>query len=127
MMVYSVLSVFNPQCPKLNLGVSYFDLAQWLLSASPNYRDMKPPHKLGSGKEASKLNRAGYSPDRVDALVWGVTELVPPTTGFGDYMLEEAHLGLAELQKKGDVPTQITREWAVGSVEHGLQLIGPPT
>jgi predicted phage terminase large subunit-like protein len=74
-------------------------------------------------------NRAGYSPDRVDALVWAVTELVPPTTGFGDYMLEEARLGFAELQKKGDLPTRPTREWAVGSVEHGLQqqgLIGPP-
>jgi hypothetical protein len=74
-------------------------------------------------------SRAGYSPDRLDALVWAITELIPQSTGFGDYMLEEARRGLAELQKKGDLPTPPTREWARGSVEYDLQqrgLIGPP-
>jgi hypothetical protein len=65
----------------------------------------------------------------LDALVWAITELIPQSSGFGDYMLEQARLGMSELRKTGDLPQPITREWAVGSVEHALQLqglIGPP-
>ena len=31
-------------------------------------------------------NRAGYSPDRVDALVWALTELTPPADGYDPVM-----------------------------------------
>jgi phage terminase large subunit-like protein len=74
-------------------------------------------------------SRAGYGPDRLDALVWACTELVPPTTGFGDYMLAQARAGMAELEQKGDVPHLPTKEWAKGSVEYWKFMageIGPP-
>ena len=73
---------------------------------------------------------AGYSPDRLDALVWAITELIPQSTGFGDYMLEMARSGTQEARDKGDEPTPVTKEWARGCVEYDLQqkgLIGPPT
>jgi predicted phage terminase large subunit-like protein len=76
-------------------------------------------------------SRAGYSPDRLDALVWACTELIPPTYGPGEAMLEVARQQMAEMRARGDVPTPepIAREWAKGSVEWERQQrgeIGPP-
>jgi predicted phage terminase large subunit-like protein len=54
--------------------------------------------------------RAGYSPDRLDALVWAISELIPQSSGFGDLMLEQARSGMAELRAKEDLPQPVTKE-----------------
>lgn len=72
---------------------------------------------------------AGYSPDRLDALVWAVSELIPQAWTDGDVMLELARREMAERRARGDEPTPVTKEWAKGSVEFEKWQrgeIGPP-
>ena len=74
--------------------------------------------------------RAGFSPDRLDALVWAVTELVPQKWGSGEVFWELFQREKTGLQASGNVPTPVTKEWARGSVEYQKFVageIGPPT
>ena len=58
---------------------------------------------------------AGYSPDRVDALVWAFSELlVEPMKGKGILELYRWNAEAAEQRDKPQ-PTQTT--WAIGSME----------
>jgi phage terminase large subunit-like protein len=56
--------------------------------------------------------RAGYSPDRLDALVWGLTELLVEWGVF-----EVTRQRAEELQRARQPPPPPQREYAVGSVE----------
>jgi hypothetical protein len=58
---------------------------------------------------------AGYSPDRVDALVWALSELlVEPMKGEGIFELYRRDAEAAEQRDKPQ-PTKTT--WAIGSME----------
>jgi hypothetical protein len=58
--------------------------------------------------------RAGYSPDRLDALVWGLTELlVEPMPQWG--IFEYTRLRAEAL--RGPKPSPPVQEYAIGSVE----------
>ena len=60
--------------------------------------------------------RAGYSPDRLDALVWGLTELlVEPMPSYG--IFEVTRQRAEELQRARQPPPPPQREYAVGCVE----------
>jgi phage terminase large subunit-like protein len=64
------------------------------------------------------LQRAGFSPDRVDALVWGITELLVepmPSSGIFEYTRQ-----LAEANKPKPRPAAQIR-YAIGSVEWGRE------
>jgi phage terminase large subunit-like protein len=59
--------------------------------------------------------RAGYSPDRLDALVWGLTELlVEPMPQWG--IFEVTRQRVMELRSPPPPPLP-KKEWAVGCVE----------
>ena len=59
--------------------------------------------------------RAGYSPDRLDALVWGLTEvLVEPMPSYG--IFEVTRQRAMELRNPPTPPLP-KKEWAVGRVE----------
>jgi hypothetical protein len=59
--------------------------------------------------------RAGYSPDRLDALVWGLTELlVEPMRSYG--IFEVTRQRAMELRNPPRPPLP-KKEWAVGCVE----------
>ena len=62
--------------------------------------------------------RAGYSPDRLDALVWGLTELLVepmPQSGIFEFTRQ-----LAE-GRRGPHPSPPQQEYAIGCVEWHLQ------
>lgn len=84
-------------------------------------------------EQLTNFSSAGYtgekSPDRADALVWGVHALALKDYGNGDAMLELARREMAEKKDKGEAPAAVTKEWAVGSVEYMKFMageIGPP-
>jgi predicted phage terminase large subunit-like protein len=70
----------------------------------------------------SDFNRrtAGYSPDRVDALVWAITELVPPVAVAGAGVFE-LYRQQAEAERPTLDPETTETTYAVGSVEHARQ------
>jgi hypothetical protein len=58
---------------------------------------------------------AGYSPDRVDALVWAFSELlVEPMESAGIY---ELYRRGAEAAAQRDKPQPTQTTWAIGSME----------
>ena len=74
--------------------------------------------------------RAGYSPDRLDALVWAISNLIPQSAGFGDFMIAEMHRHQSTRKPEEQPPQPITKEWAKGSIEYEKWQrgeIGPPT
>jgi predicted phage terminase large subunit-like protein len=73
--------------------------------------------------------RAGFSPDRLDALVWACTELVPQKFSSGETFWQLFQMEKAAAQKSGDAPMPVTKEWARGSIEYDKFMrgeIGPP-
>lgn len=85
-------------------------------------------------EQLTNFSSAGYtgerSPDRADAMVWGVHELALKDYGNGDAMLELARREMEAARAKGDAPTPVAKEWAKGSVEYMKFMageIGPPT
>jgi hypothetical protein len=85
-------------------------------------------------EQLTNFSSAGYtgekSPDRADAMVWGVHALALKDYGNGDAMLELARREMADKREKGEAPTMVQKEWAKGSVEYLKWMageIGPPT
>ena len=59
--------------------------------------------------------RAGYSPDRVDALVWGLTELlVAPMPSYGIFELTRRQAEALQQQNRPAPPAPVD---AIGSLE----------
>ena len=85
-------------------------------------------------EELTMFSTAGYtgerSPNRSDAMVWAVHELLLKEFGPGEAMLELARREMAAMKAKVDEPKPVQKEWAKGSVEWMKQMageIGPPT
>ena len=60
--------------------------------------------------------RAGYSPDRLDALVWGLTELLVepmPNYGIFEYTRQRAEA----IRGQNSSPSQPDFTYAIGSLE----------
>jgi phage terminase large subunit-like protein len=67
--------------------------------------------------------RAGYSPDRVDALVWGLSDLVVeqmPSQGIFDLMRDQA-AALAAKNRAAIEAARPTPTYAPGSLEYAAQ------
>ena len=68
---------------------------------------------------------AGYSPDRVDALVWGLSDLLVepmPNEGIFEYYRREA--AALALRNKSDNPTgRPEMTYAPGSLEYAAQQL----
>ena len=67
--------------------------------------------------------RAGYSPDRVDALVWGLSDLVVepmPSQGMFDLMRAQA-AALAAKNRAAIEAGRPTPTYAPGSLEYAAQ------
>ena len=84
-------------------------------------------------EQLTNFSSAGYtgerSPDRADAMIWGVHALALKEYGQGDAMLEHAREQMRAAREKGDEPAPPTKEWAKGSVEYMKWMagnIGPP-
>jgi phage terminase large subunit-like protein len=85
-------------------------------------------------EQLTNFSSAGYtgerSPDRADAMVWAVHELMLQDYGKGEALLELARRDMTAKKDKADTPQPVKKEWAKGSVEYMKQLmgeIGPPT
>jgi hypothetical protein len=62
---------------------------------------------------------AGYSPDRVDALVWAATELlVEPMKSWGIFELYRQRAAALEAEKAGLPPPPSTRETKTSILHH---------
>lgn len=79
--------------------------------------------------------KAKYSPDRVDALVWGITELqIDPSgnTGFLDFMREESEIAAGKRMKPTESPSTAanppvsTENQAARKSPEFVTLIVPP-
>ena len=67
---------------------------------------------------------AGYSPDRVDALVWAATELlVEQMNSWGIFELYRLKAAAIEAEKRGEEPPPIIREPADGYKKPSLQEV----
>ena len=69
--------------------------------------------------------RAGYSPDRVDALVWGLSELVVepmPSQGMFELMRAQA-AALAAKNRAAIEAARPTPAYAPGSLEYAAQQL----
>jgi Terminase RNaseH-like domain len=67
---------------------------------------------------------AGYSPDRVDALVWAATEsLVENMNGWGIFELYRRKAAAIEAEKRGEEPPPIIREPEDGYKKPSLQEV----
>ena len=67
--------------------------------------------------------RAGYSPDRLDALVWALTDLlIQPMNGWGFYELQRqrAEEAIGRYKPLPEDPDHIP--WAPGSVEYAQAM-----
>ena len=67
--------------------------------------------------------RAGYSPDRLDALVWALTDLlIQPMNGWGWYELQRqrAEEAIGRNKPPPEDPDHIP--WAPGSVEYAQAM-----
>ena len=73
-------------------------------------------------------SKSGFSPDRLDALVWACTELIPPGYGPGEAMLELARREMAAAAAAPGHPIGAPEyeklEWAKGSVEWQREQAG---
>ena len=67
---------------------------------------------------------AGYSPDRVDALVWAATDLlIEPMSNWGLFELYRRRAAATEAEKRGEEPPPIIREPEDGYKRPSLQEV----
>jgi len=67
---------------------------------------------------------AGYSPDRVDALVWAATDLlIEPMSNWGLFELYRRRAAATEPEKRGEEPPPIIREPEDGYKRPSLQEV----
>src|SRR5438309_1741356 len=75
----------------------------------------RSPSMCGFTSDFDRVS-AGYSPDRVDALVWALTDLlVEPMSNYG--IFEYTRQKAAEITGQASRKQPVEQTWAIGSIE----------